>query len=76
MSNWRFEMYEYLLIIIQLKQGATLRGLAREQVADKKKLRKIRDVALARDWLELEQYKPLPIEEELSLVFKSTLPLA
>lgn len=71
MSNRRFEMYEYLLIITQLRQGATLRGLAREQVADRKKLRKIRDVALAQGWL--EQDKPLPTEEELSLVFKKSL---
>lgn len=70
MSNRRFEMYEYLLIITQLRQGATLRGLAREQVADRKKLRKIRDIALARGWL--EQDKSLPTEEELSLVFKKS----
>lgn len=61
-------MYEYLLVINQLRQGATLRGLARDQIADRKKLRKIRDAALAQGWLELD--KPLPTEEELSLVFK------
>lgn len=70
MSNRRFEMYEYLLIISQLRQGVSLRGLAREQVADRKKLRKIRDAALAHGWL--EQGKPMPTEEELSLVFRKS----
>lgn len=70
MSNRRFEMYEYLLIISQLRQGASVRGLAREQVADRKKLRKVRDVALAQGWLDVN--RNMPGEEELSLFFKKS----
>lgn len=70
MSNRRFEMHEYLLIISQLRRGASLRGLAREQIADRKKLRKIRDVALAQGWL--KQDSPMPTEEALSLVFRKS----
>lgn len=70
MSNRRFEMHEYLVIISQLRQGASLRGLAREQMADRKKLRKIRDVALAEGWLDADS--PMPTEEALSLVFRKS----
>lgn len=70
MSNRRFEMYEYLMIISQLRQGASVRGLARSQVADRKKLRKVRDVALTQGWLDAN--KEMPSEEELSLFFKKS----
>ena len=70
MSNRRFEMYEYLVIISQLRQGASVRSLARSQVADRKKLRKVRDVALAQGWLDAD--KEMPSEEELSLFFKKS----
>lgn len=63
-------MYEYLLIISQLRLGVSIRRLAREQLADRKKLRKVRDISLAQGWLDLE--KPMPTEEELSLFFKKS----
>ncbi|HHF0526135.1 TPA: hypothetical protein ACTUT5_003392 [Legionella anisa] len=44
--------------------------MAREQLADRKKLRKVRDISLAQGWLDLE--KPMPTEEELSLFFKKS----
>ncbi len=70
MSNRRFEMYEYLQIISQLREGASIRGLAREKLADRKKLRKIRDIALAQGWL--KPGRALPKEEELALFFKKS----
>jgi transposase len=68
MSNRRFEMYEYLQIICQLRQGLSIRRLAREQLADRKKLTKVRDLALSKGWLDPE--KPMPTESELAMVFK------
>lgn len=70
MSNRRFEMYEYLMIISQLRQGASIRGLSRAQIADRKKLRKVRDVALAQGWLDAE--KEMPSDSALSLFFKKS----
>lgn len=70
MSNRRFEMYEYMMIISQLRKGGTLRGLARDNVADRKTLRKVRDIALTQGWLELD--KPMPSEKELALYFKKS----
>ncbi len=63
-------MLRYLVIISQLRQGASVRGLARAQVADRKKLRKVRDIALAQGWLNAD--KEIPGEEELSLFFKKS----
>jgi transposase len=71
MSNRRFEMYEYVQVITQLRQGATLRGLAREKLADRKKIRKIKEVALAQGWLNPES--PMPTEAELARYFKKPL---
>jgi hypothetical protein len=36
MSNRRFEMYQYRQIIMRLRMGDTIRGLAREKLADRK----------------------------------------
>lgn len=74
MSNRRFEMYEYIQIITQLRLGGTLRGLAREQLADRKKLRKIRDLAMEKGWLDPKS--PMPTELELSKYFKKPLSIA
>lgn len=61
-------MHEYILIITQLRNGTSLRGLAREQLADRKTLRRVRDLALAQGWL--EQGKPMPTEKELASFFQ------
>ncbi|MGE3320563.1 MAG: IS21 family transposase [Candidatus Berkiella sp.] len=63
-------MDEYILIINQLRKGGTLRGLARDKLADRKTIRKVRDIALRQGWL--EPGNPMPTEEELSLYFKKS----
>lgn len=68
MSNRRFEMYEYRQIIFRLRQGDSIRGLSEAKLADRKKVRKIRQVALQEGWLNLEQ--DLPTDEELLKFFK------
>jgi transposase len=69
MANRRFEMYQYRQIIFRLRQGDTLRGLARDHLADRKKIRKIYHVAVGQGWLNPEQ--ELPTDEELSKFFKA-----
>lgn len=68
MSNRRFDMYQYRQIIFRLSQGESIRGIAQAKLADRKKLRQIRDVAIQQGWLSIG--RDLPSDEELSQVFK------
>lgn len=63
-------MHEYIIIISQLREGASLRGLSRDKLADRKTLRKVRDIALEQGWLEKD--KPMPSEKELALFFEKS----
>ena len=72
MSNRRFEMYQYSQIISQLRKGDTLRGMARTKLADRKKLRKIRDIALAQGWL--NSGSPMPSDEVIAQFFAKGVP--
>lgn len=49
MSNSRFDMYQYRQIIFRLRQGESLRGIARAKLADRKKIRQIHKVSYRRD---------------------------
>ena len=68
MSNRMFEMYEIRQIIFRLRQGDSIRGIARAELADRKKIRKVRQVAIREDWLNPKN--ELPSDEELSKFFK------
>lgn len=68
MSNRSFDMYQYRQIIFRLRQGDSVRSIAKEKLADRKKLRQIRDIAIQQGWLNLE--RDLPTDEELSRHFK------
>ncbi|QRN02561.1 hypothetical protein GH742_01000 [Legionella sp. MW5194] len=67
-------MHEYIIIISQLRQGATLRGLSRDKLADRKTLRRVRDIAIEQGWLEKD--KSIPTEQELALFLKRAVPIA
>lgn len=67
MSNRSFDMYQYRQIIFRLRQGESLRGIAYAKLADRKKLRQIRDIAKEQGWLNIE--RDLPTDEELSCWF-------
>ena len=69
MSNRSFDMYQYRQIIFRLRQGESIRGIAQAKLADRKKLRQIRNIAKQQGWLALE--RDLPTDEELSVWFKS-----
>lgn len=62
-------MYQYRQIIFRLRQGDSIRNIANAKLADRKKIRQIRDVAVSHQWLNLE--RDLPSDEELQKVFKS-----
>jgi len=68
MSNRRFDMYQYRQIIFRLRQGESIRGIARTKLADRKKIRQIRQVAHEQGWLNPE--RQLPSDEELLQFFK------
>lgn len=72
MSNRRFEMHEYIIIISQLREGSSLRGLSRDKLADRKTLRRVRDIASAQGWLDKD--KPMPSEKELAAFFEKCSP--
>ncbi|KTD79096.1 hypothetical protein, partial [Legionella waltersii] len=59
-----------IIIISQLREGATLRGLSRDKLADRKTLRNVRDIAIEQGWLEKD--KPIPSEQELELFFEKS----
>jgi len=61
-------MHEIRQIIFRLRQGDSIRGIARAELADRKKIRKVRKIAVQQDWLNLK--KELPSDEELSNFFK------
>ena len=74
MSNRKFEMYEIRQIIFRLRQGDSMRGIARAQLADRKKVRKVRQVAIQQGWL--DSNRELPSDEELLKFFKAKLLVA
>jgi transposase len=63
-------MHEYIIIIGQLREGASLRGLSRDRLADRKTLRRVRDIASAQGWL--DKAKPMPSEKELASIFETS----
>ena len=70
MSNRRFEMHEIRQIIFRFRQGDSIRGIARAELADRKKIRKVRKTAVQQDWLNTK--KELPSDEELSKFFRQS----
>lgn len=70
MSNRRFDMYQYRQIIFRLRQGDSIRNISQSKIADRKKIRQIRDIATAHGWLNIE--RNLPTDEELQQVFKNS----
>ncbi len=61
-------MHEIRQIIFRLRQGDSIRGIARAELADRKKIRKVRTIAVQQDWLNPK--KELPSDERLSNFFK------
>jgi len=71
MSNRRFEMHEYRQILIHMRAGESNRAMERAKLAERKKIRKIRKLAIEQGWLDPSQ--TLPSEETLTLFFRVNL---
>ncbi len=63
-------MHQYSYIIDQLRKGSTIRGMADAKLADRKKLRKIKEIALENGWLDLAN--PLPDDSILAQFFSKS----
>lgn len=68
MGKRRFEMHEYRQIIVRLRLGETIRGLAQSKLASRKKIRVIRQIAIQQKWLDIQN--ELPNDDELAKFFK------
>lgn len=69
MSNRRIEMYQYQQIIYRLRQGQTVRAIARDGLASRDKITEIKKIAKKQEWLNLET--AIPSEQELGDLFNS-----
>jgi transposase len=67
MSNRRFEMHEYRQIIVRLRSGNSIRGVARAGFASRTKVKEIYAVAAQQGWLDVS--KALPDDEVLAEFF-------
>lgn len=67
MSNRRFEMFHYSQIISQFRMGGSIRSLAKEKLADRKKLRQIKHIAEKQGWL--DKSTAMPTDEILAKFF-------
>ena len=72
MAKRKFEMHEYRQIIVRLKLGESIRSIVLSRVACRKKVRQVRKVALAQQWLDAKH--ELPGDEELANHFKVSMP--
>jgi hypothetical protein len=55
MGKRRFEMHEYRQIIVRLRLGETIRGLAQSKLASRKKIRVVRKIAIQQKWLDTQR---------------------
>ncbi len=60
-------MYQYRQIIFRLRSGDTIRSIARAKLADRKKVRSIRQIAIQQGWLNPQH--ELPTDEILAKFF-------
>ena len=68
MARRSFEMYEIRQIIVCLRSGETIRGIAQTKLANRKKIRAVRKIAVQQNWLDIK--KEIPADEVLATFFK------
>src|SRR5579862_575625 len=71
MAKRKFEMHEYRQIIVRLRLGESIRSIVQSRVACRKKVRQVRKVALAQQWLDTKN--ELPSDDVLAKHFKGPL---
>ena len=67
MANRRFEVFEYRQVLVRMRQGDSDRDIAGARLMGRSKLKTVRQVALARGWL--DPGHPLPEDAELAGIF-------
>ena len=72
MARRSFEMYEIRQIIVYLRAGQTIRGIAQTKLANRKKIRVVYKIAVQQNWLDKNQ--GIPTDEVLTAFFKQTSP--
>lgn len=60
-------MFEYRQVLARMRQGDSDRDIASARLMGRGKLKTVRQVALARDWL--DPGRPLPDDAELAAIF-------
>ena len=70
MARRSFEMYEIRQIIVCLRSGETIRGIAQTKLANRKKIRAVRKVAVQQNWLDTK--KEIPTDQVLATFFKQS----
>lgn len=68
MTRRSFEMYEIRQIIVYLRAGETIRGIAQTKLANRKKIRVVYKVAIQQNWLDKKQ--EIPTDEVLAAFFR------
>ena len=68
MARRSFEMYEIRQIIVCLRSGETIRGIAQTKLANRKKIRAVRKIAVQQNWLDIKE--EVPTDEVLATFFK------
>ena len=68
MARRSFEMYEIRQIIVCLRSGETIRGIAQTKLANRKKIRAVRKIAVQQNWLDIK--KEIPTDGVLATFFK------
>ena len=61
-------MYEIRQIIVCLRSGETIRGIAQTKLANRKKIRAVRKIAVQQNWLDIKE--EIPTDEVLATFFK------
>src|SRR5579863_5546415 len=74
MAKRRFEMFQYRQIIVRLRSGDTMRGIARTKLADRKTVRRVRNIAKKQGWLDV--HHELPNDENLSKFLGQPRPIS
>jgi transposase len=72
MAKRKFEMHEYRQIIVRLRLGESIRSIVQSRLACRKKVRAVRRIALAQNWLDTKV--ELPSDDLLSVHFKVSTP--
>lgn len=68
MTNRRFEMYHYRQLMARMRQGDSDRDIARSRLMGRKKIARVREIAVQHGWLDPKS-GDYPIPADVNLTF-------